>query len=124
MKEDNVILARAGAAEFSIALADNESARALARLIGDGELTIPASCYGGFEKVCRLPRALPRDDAYTETGPGDVMLYAGSQLVIFYGRNAWEYTRLGKVADKTARELGEILSGPDDAITLRAAKRG
>ena len=37
-------------------------------------------------------------------GPGDIVLYSGDQIVIFYGSNSWAYTRLGHV-DLTQEEM-------------------
>ena len=87
--------------------------------LSDGPRTISASNYGGFEKVCPLGVRLPSQNVQTDTQPGDVMLYSGDQIVIFHGNNAWAYTRLGWIEGKTQAELRDILSGPEDKITLR-----
>ena len=79
-------------------------------------MTLPASNYGGFEKVCPLGSRMPSHDEYTVTQPGDVMLYAGSNIVLFHVSNSWEYTRLGWIDEKT--NLSDILSGNESEITL------
>lgn len=107
-----------GEAVLNVRLADNDSARALTDLLAGGPLTISASNYGGFEKVCPLGTNLPSNDVQTTTQPGDVMLYAGNHIVIFHGRNDWAYTRLGWVEDIDAAELRSILSGNADTVTL------
>ena len=116
--EENRIRIIVGDHSFIVRLEDNESAKALRKLLEDGDRTIPASNYGGFEKVCRLGTSLPSNDVQTRTAAGDVMLYSSNQIVIFYDSNSWAYTRLGKVEDLTAKELEEILSGPETEITL------
>ena len=54
----------------------------------------------------------------TTTEAGDVVLYSGNQLVIFYGSNSWAYTRLGHVADKTAQEMSELLGSGDVTVII------
>ena len=117
LREDQIRIT-VGENSFLVTLEDNESAAALRKLLCGGDLTIPASNYGGFEKVCQLGTRLPSNDRQTTTQAGDVMLYSSNQLVIFYGSNTWAYTRLGKVEALTAGELEEILSGPETEITM------
>ncbi len=81
-------------------------------------MTISASNYGGFEKVCSLGTELPRNDSQTTTHAGDICLYNGSQIVIFYGSNSWAYTRLGRVSDADETELETVLGGEETEITL------
>lgn len=93
----NVIYLSAGKETFAVALEDNDAANALMELLQDGSVTISLNDYGGFEKVGALGTDLPADDAYTTTQAGDIVLYQGNQIVIFYGSNSWSYTRLGKI---------------------------
>ncbi|MCM1535654.1 MAG: cyclophilin-like fold protein [Clostridium sp.] len=109
---------KVGEVTLTAVLEDNEAAEALKKLLADGPLTISASNYGGFEKVCSLGSSLPTNDSRTTTHAGDICLYNGSQIVIFYGSNSWAYTRLGKVSDMEESELEEILSGEETQITL------
>ena len=106
-----------GETEVSVAWEDNESVDALKELARDG-LSIPMSMYGGFEQVGPIGKDLPREDRQTTTQAGDIVLYSGNQLVIFYGSNTWAYTRLGKIVDKSASELTELLGSGDAAVTL------
>lgn len=114
----NQIDIKVGESTLTADLEDNESAKALKELLADGPLTIPASNYGGFEKVCTLGSELPSNDSQTTTHAGDICLYNGSQIVIFYGSNSWAYTRLGKIPDVEKEELEKILSGKETEITL------
>lgn len=93
----NVIYLSAGNETFAVALEDNDAANALMKLLQNGSVTISLNDYGGFEKVGALGTDLPADDAYTTTQAGDIVLYQGNQIVIFYGSNTWSYTRLGKI---------------------------
>ena len=97
---------------------DNESVEALAKLAETEPLVIEMSMYGGFEQVGSLGESLPRNDVQTTTEAGDIVLYSGNQIVVFYGSNSWAYTRLGHVTNKTAEEMAELLSGGDVTITI------
>lgn len=116
--ETDKIYIKVGDSTLMAVLEDNESAEALKELLADGALTISASNYGGFEKVCSLGKELPRNDSQTTTHAGDICLYNGNQIVIFYGSNSWAYTRLGRVSDADASELETVLSGEETEITL------
>ena len=107
-----------GGTAVNVKWEENESVKALKTLCRDGSLTIQMSMYGGFEQVGRIGRSLPRADVQTTTEAGDIVLYSGNQLVIFYGSNAWAYTRLGHVTDKTAQEMAELLGRGDVTVTI------
>ena len=103
----------------TVAWEDNDSVAALKELAKNG-LTIQMSMYGGFEQVGSIGQRLPSSDVQTSTSSGDVVLYSGNQLVVFYGSNAWAYTRLGHITDKTPEEMRELLSRGDVTIELKA----
>ena len=100
-------------------LADNSSATAFYELLGKGAVTIKMNEYGGFEKVGSLGTSLPRNDRQVKTSAGDIMLYQGNQITIFYNGNSWSYTPLGKVVSTdstttiTQAELKKILGKGD-----------
>ena len=97
---------------------DNDAVRALSAMVAEQPLTIEMSMYGGFEQVGSIGTNLPRSDVQTTTRAGDIALYAGNQMVVFYGSNSWAYTRLGRVTDKTAGEMAALLSHGDVTITV------
>ena len=103
---------------ISVAWENNESVKELMEIVSSEPLTIQMSMYGGFEQVGALGKSLPRNDVQMTTDAGDIVLYSGNQMVIFYGSNSWAYTRLGKVRDKTASELAELLGNGDVEITI------
>ena len=96
----------------------NESVEALKNLCQDRPLTIRMSMYGGFEQVGAIGQSLPRKDSRTTTEAGDIVLYSGDQIVVFYGSNSWAYTRLGHIRDKSAQEMAELLGNGDVTITI------
>ena len=101
---------------------DNESVKALAELVSEGPLTVQMSMYGGFEQVGPIGQDLPRNDRQTTTGAGDIVLYSGNQIVVFYGSNSWSYTRLGHIEGKTQEELAGMLGTADVTVTIDNAE--
>ena len=97
---------------------DNESVDALLELAKENPVTVQMSMYGGFEQVGSLGTSLPRNDVQTTTEAGDIVLYSGNQIVVFYGSNSWAYTRFGHITGKTAGEMAELLGNGDVTITL------
>lgn len=101
-------------------LADNEAARELLSMLENGPVSINMSDYGGFEKVGPLPRYLPASDTQITTRPGDIMLYQGRNLVIFYGSNTWAYTPIGSIDGATAENVRQFLGSGDISLTICA----
>lgn len=101
---------------FPATFADNQGAEALADLLTDGPLTLSLEDYGGFEKVGSLGQSLPTSNTHISTQSGDIVLYQGNQIVLFYGSNSWSYTRLGQVTDLTGWQ--EALGHGDVTVTL------
>ena len=100
-----------GEREVQVTWEDNASVEDLKKL------AIKMSMYGGFEQVGSIGQAITRDDKQTTTKPGDIVLYSGDQIVMFYGSNSWSYTRLGKI-NLTEKELKDLLGNGDVTITL------
>ena len=101
-----------------VAWEDNESVEALRKLCEEEPLTIEMSMYGGFEQVGSIGSNLPRNDVETTTSAGDIVLYSGNKIVVFYGSNSWAYTRLGHITDQDETGMTQLLSNGDVAITF------
>ena len=114
---DNDMQMMIGETPVTVAWEDNASVEALRALAAEG-LTIEMSMYGGFEQVGAIGQSLPRDDQQTTTTSGDIVLYSGNQLVVFYGSNSWAYTRLGHITDQTPAQMKALLGSGDVTITL------
>ena len=114
---DRITLTVAGR-RLAVEWQDNASTDALRELLKSGPLTVPLSAYGGFEQVGPLGASLPRNDAQTTTEPGDVVLYSGNQIVLFYGSNSWAYTRLGRITGLSRSELEDLLGNGDVTAVL------
>ncbi len=103
-------------------LSDTEAARELAELLSNGPLTIEMSDYGGFEKVGTLPQSFTTSNRQITTTPGDIMLYQGNNMVIFYGSNSWSYTPLGKIDNATTENLRQFLGNGNVKLTITLAE--
>ncbi len=101
---------------FSATLEENEAVSALVEMIQESPVVIRMSDYSGFEKVGPLGASLPVNNSQTTTQAGDIVLYNGNQIVIFYGSNSWSYTRLGHIDDLTGWE--DALGSGDVTMTL------
>lgn len=105
-----------GGSTFTATLEENEAVDALVEMMEQGPVTIQMSDYSGFEKVGPLGTSLPTSNQQTTTQAGDIVLYQGNQIVIFYGSNSWSYTRLGHIDDLTGWE--EALGSGDVTVTF------
>ncbi len=105
---------------FRPSLADNSSSEAFLDKLKEegGSLELNLHDYGGFEKVGPLPWDLPRNDERITTVPGDIILYQGNQLTIYYDENTWEFTRLGKIDSVSKEDLLEALGDGDVTVTF------
>ena len=106
--------------EVSVAWENNESVTALTELAAQAPITIQMSMYGGFEQVGPIGTSLPHNDVQTTTQAGDIVLYSGNRIVVFYGSNSWTYTRLGHLMNKTPEEMAALLGNGDVTVTLSA----
>ena len=97
---------------------NNESVATLKEAVKANPITIQMSMYGGFEQFGSLGINLTRNDTRITTKSGDVILYSGNQMVVFYGSNTWAYTRLGHITDKTQAELATLLSNGNVTVIL------
>lgn len=103
---------------MTAAFEDNPSAEALESLLLQGPLTIDMHDYGSMEKVGPIGQSLPQSNEQITTQPGDVILYQGNQLTIYYAQNTWNFTRVGKIQNMSADELKSILGSGDPTVTF------
>lgn len=104
--------------KVSVSWLDNESTAKLKEMARTNPVVINMSRYGGFEQVGSIGTSLPRNDVQMTTSPGDIVLYSGDQMVIFYGSNSWAYTKLGHIENMSTDELAALLSVADRTIKL------
>ena len=112
----NIIKLKVNSHVLNVKLEDNSAAKALMDKLKMGDVTIHAEDYGGFEKVGDLGFSLPRSDKYITTSVGDIVLYDGNEISLFYNSNSWSYTKLGKV--QNIKDLKKILGNGDVKLVL------
>nr|WP_321453994.1 cyclophilin-like fold protein [uncultured Carboxylicivirga sp.] len=117
-KNSNSMILTIGNTTLTATLADNSSVDALVEDLKKGPISVDMRDYGNMEKVGDLGKSYPRNDVSITTEPGDIILYQGSALVIYYAPNSWSFTRLGKIDDITQQELKDVLGNGDVTVTL------
>ena len=113
-----ILVIEANGQRLYASLADNSSAEALAEKLSEGKTEVSLHDYGNFEKVGPLPWELPRNDEPITTEPGDVILYQGNQITIYYDENSWTFTRLARVEGYSRETLLDILGDGDVTVNL------
>lgn len=112
----NVIKLKVNNHVLKVKLESNSAAKALMKKLKKGDVTIYAEDYGGFEKVGDLGFSLPRSDKFITTSAGDIVLYEGDEISIFYNSNSWSYTKLGKI--QNSKDLKKILGNGNVKLVL------
>lgn len=107
-----------GEKTMTATLVDNAATQELKALLEKRPITIEMSDYGGFEKVGALPQSFTTSNSQITTEPGDIMLYQGNNMVIFYGNNSWSYTRLGKIDGATSEDIRQFLGSGSISLTI------
>ena len=120
IKERNIdmIKIRVNNSILEVKLEDNEATKSLVEKLKDGDIFVNANEYGGFEKIGNLGFSLPRNDTSMTTSAGDIVLYQGNQISLFYKSNSWSYTKLGKVQNLDSIDLRNILGSGDVTLEI------
>lgn len=113
-----------GEATQEVTLADNQATKALIDILSQSPITVTLSSSGGFEIWGALGFALPTSNEHMTAQPGDIVLYNGSNICIFYGTNSWSYTRLGKIKGLSENELRTFLSAGNSNIRVTLSLDG
>lgn len=124
MESNTIRLTIKGGKTFTATLENNASAQTLKDRLSKGSITIEMNDYGNLEKVGPLGFSLPRTDRQTTTRPGDIILYLGNNLVIYYDTNSWNFTRIGRVNGINTRgEMLDLLGGTGKrTVTISSEK--
>ena len=112
-----------GENRLKVDLANNSSADALVGLLRKGDVSYSASNYGNFEKVGDIGYTLPRNDTQIAVSPGDVILYQGKSLCLYYGKNTYTFTKIGKINGYSESELKALLYAGQGAKEVRLSLR-
>ena len=101
--------------EMPVTWEDNTSVNELKEIC---PLKVNMSMYGGFEQVGSIGQSISRDDKQITTEFGDIVLYSGNQIVVFYSSNSWAYTKLGHI-DLSEEELTQLLGNGDVVLEIK-----
>lgn len=104
--------------KLNVCWENNETVKELLSYTQTESIVVNATRYGGFEQVGSLPQGFSRNDVQMTTEPGDIVLYSGDQLVLFFGSNSWSYTKLGHIEGLSQDELSELLGGSSAVIEI------
>ncbi|MBP3228266.1 MAG: NAD(P)H-dependent oxidoreductase [Bacteroidaceae bacterium] len=99
-------------------LVDNAATQALVARLQEAPVTVTLNASGGFEIWGALGFSLPTSNQQITAQPGDIVLYNGSNICIFYGSNSWSYTRLGKIDGLSQSELRTFLKAGESNISV------
>ena len=115
-EESEAMLLEVNGYTFEVELENNTSAKALKEYVSKEKRTLSLDDYGNFEKVGDLGTSLPRNDETITTKEGDIILYLGNKLCLYYNQNTWDFTKLGHVKDTT--HLKEAIGKGSVTVTL------
>lgn len=102
----------------AVTLVNNSATRALVAKLQEASVTVTLNSSGGFEIWGALGFSLPTSNEQINAQPGDIILYNGSNICMFYGSNSWSYTRLGKIDGLSESELRTFLKAGDSNISV------
>ena len=108
-----------GGVTKSATLVSNSSTEALVAQLQQGDITYQAHDYGNFEKVGPLGYTFPQNNEQITTVPGDLILYQGNNLCIYYDTNSWNFTRIGKIDNATQEEIKSFVNAGGSDVTVR-----
>lgn len=113
---------RIGDTVLTVLPSGNSSADALIALLERGDIALDMRDNGGFEKIAELERSLPTNNIPLAAGPGDLILYNGNTVCLYYGENMYSLTRLGKIQNTDEETLRSLLGDGDVSITFSLKK--
>ena len=99
-------------------LVDNSATQTLVAKLQEAPVTVTLNSSGGFEIWGALGFSLPTSNEQINALPGDIVLYNGSNICMFYGTNSWSYTRLGKIEGLSEIELRTFLKAGESNISV------
>lgn len=103
---------------FDVKLENNSAVDELVKTLTKSNVTVNATDYGNFEKVGDLGFTLPTSDENINTHPGDLVLYQGNQISLFYDSHSWSYTKIGQIENIDSNQLKEVLGSGNVTLVL------
>ena len=115
---DDLMILEIDDTAFTVKLENNSATEELIKILEKGNITINATDYGNFEKVGELGFSLPTSDEQMDTNPGDIVLYQGNQISLFYKPHSWSYTKIGQIKNCDSNQLKDTLGSGDVTLVL------
>ena len=115
---DDSIILKINDTVFDVKLENNSATEELIKILEKGNITINATDYGNFEKIGELGFTLPTSDENMNTKSGDIVLYQGNQISLFYNSHSWSYTKIGEIENINSTQLKETLGNGDVTFIL------
>lgn len=110
--------------KLEVTLADNSSVNALVQILKVGDITFTAAENGNFEMYGDIGHSLPTNNTNISATAGDVILYSGKYLCLFFGSNSYSYTRIGKINGYSASELRTLLGADEGSVQVTISLNG
>ena len=107
-----------GEETHTVTMEDNVGTRALIAALQTENIVYIAHDYGNFEKVGYIGQSFPTDNHQITTSAGDLVLYGGDNICIFYGSNSWSYTRIGKLDGLSADEVRRFVKAGEGEVNI------
>lgn len=117
--EEKALMLSVNGNQLDVTWENNKTVDELIACAQGADIVVQTTLYGGFEQVGTLPQSFSRNDAQMTAVPGDIVLYSGNQLVLFFGSNSWSYTKLGHIEGLSEYELSELLGGNSAAVEIK-----
>lgn len=117
-EEITVMYVHVNGNKLEVTLDNNSSVDALVALLKQGDIVFTAYENGDFEIYGSIGRSLPTNNTQITAQAGDVLLYAGNNICLFFGSNSYSYTKIGKINGYTAQQLKTLLGGKTVTVTL------
>lgn len=119
MEKIDIMYAYINNNKLKIELENNSSTKQLVELLKEEDITYIADDYGNFEKVGSINHNIVRNDSYVNAIPGDVILYQGNNICLYYGYNSYNFTKIGHIYNYNEEELREILAASKGEIVVK-----
>ena len=101
----------------AVTLANNAATQTLVAKLQEAPVTVTLN-DNNFEIWGALGFSLPSSNEYINAQAGDIVLYSGSNICIFYDSNSYSYTRLGKIDGLSESELRTFLKAGQNNISV------
>lgn len=107
--------------EIPVIWEDNQTVQELMKEASKQDVVVQMAMYSDNEQVGSLKKSYTTTDEQMTTHNGDIVLYSGDKIVVFYGSNSWAYTRLGKM-NIPEGDVTKLLSNGDVTLKMTILK--